>query len=242
MNRSIVKSNTIIAKDTYKMILESSTAHAAGQFVEVQVADSVVPFLRRPISVSDQTDSELTLVYKVFGSGTRLLSEVKAGSSLDILHQLGNGFSIHEEQSHVVLIGGGVGVPPLLLLAKTLKEQGKTMDIILGFATKDDVFYEKELSEFGSVHIATLDGTKGIKGNVIDVLRSIQYDYYYAVGPLGMLKALQRLDMNGELSLEERMGCGFGACMGCSIMTTEGAKRVCVDGPVFKAEVLSWED
>lgn len=241
MNLLTVKKNEKIATDTYKMTLDSTTKHKAGQFVEIKVNNTIAPFLRRPISVSDSNEDGLTIVYKVFGSGTDILSKVSVGEEISCLEDLGNGFSLTAD-SEICLVGGGIGVPPLLLLAKELKKQGKKITTVLGFSTKDDVFYEEELSQYSDVYITTLDGSYGIKGNVLDVMKDVSFSYYYAVGPTGMLKAIKKTYPKGQLSLEERMGCGFGACMGCSIMTKIGPKRVCVDGPVFDAEVLSWED
>lgn len=221
-----------------------------GQFVEIAVPGQ---YLRRPISVCDYADGVLTIIYKVVGVGTDAMSRWQAGQQVDLLVGLGNGYDLTQAGERPLLIGGGVGVPPLYMLARVLREQGKQVRVILGFNTKDEVFYEEEFRALGcEVEVTTADGSHGTKGFVTDAvmeqgvrsqeprLNSFCSTYYYACGPLPMLKAVMKhWGDGGEVSMEERMGCGFGACMGCSIQTKEGPKRVCKDGPVFRAATLA---
>ncbi len=245
MKRSFLtlRSNRQIAPSIYEMVLDGDVAAVsnAGQFVEISLEGL---FLRRPISVCDYTDKSLTLVYKCVGRGTRQMAELKPGVVLDVLCGLGNGFNVEQECRHALLVGGGVGTPPLYALARQLKAKGRQVTVVLGFNTASEVFYAEEFKALGvDVVIATADGSCGVKGFVTDAIRTIDatYDYFYSCGPLPMLKALsEQCTVDGELSLEERMGCGFGICMGCSIMTRSGAKRVCKEGPVFKKEDIIW--
>lgn len=235
--------NTNIAKDVYKMVLEGDTSFitAAGQFINIQIEGF---YLRRPISVCDYDEKTVTIIYKIFGNGTDKLSTMKPGETLDILTGLGNGFDTNCEGEKPLLIAGGVGVPPMYRLCKELINSGKKPVVVFGFASKEDLFYEEEFKKLGvDVHVATVDGSYGTKGFVTDVIKNLtEYTYYYACGPMGMLKAIQNsVEVDGQLSLEERMGCGFGACMGCTIKTKNGYKRVCKEGPVFRKEDLIWE-
>ena len=186
----------------------------------------------------------MTIIYKVVGKGTDLMSQMAEGTQLDVLTGLGNGFDIDYECQKPLLVGGGVGVPPLYRLARDLKARGRDVTVVLGFNTEAEIFYKEEFEALGAkVIVATADGSEGVKGFVTDAIREsgVAYDYFYSCGPLPMLKALCSVaTTSGEVSLEERMGCGFGICMGCSIMTTKGAKRVCKDGPVFKKEEVIW--
>ena len=213
----------------------------AGQFVEIAL-DGL--YLRRPISVCNYEEDELTLIYKVVGKGTDLMSQMAEGTQLDVLTGLGNGFNIDHECNKPLLVGGGVGVPPLYRLTRDLIARGKDVTVVLGFNTESEIFYAEKFEEAGAkVIIATADGSVGIKGFVTNAIAEsgVEADYFYSCGPLPMLKALcQSLEIDGEVSLEERMGCGFGICMGCSIQTTKGAKRVCKEGPVFKKEEVIW--
>ena len=213
----------------------------AGQFVEIAL-DGL--YLRRPISVCDYEEGRLTLVYKVVGKGTDLMSQMAEGTELDVLTGLGNGFDVDYECRKPLLVGGGVGVPPLYRLTRDLIARGKEVSVVLGFNTESEIFYAERFEALGAkVIVATADGSVGIKGFVTDAIREsgMEYDYFYSCGPLPMLKALcSATTTSGEVSLEERMGCGFGICMGCSIMTANGAKRVCKDGPVFKKEEVIW--
>lgn len=231
-----------IAEDVYEMVLTGSGAKyisAPGQFINIKINDSLQPYLRRPMSISDYDASSITIVFKVVGEGTEILKNKQVGDTLDCLIGLGNGFSIKEAKK-VVLIGGGLGTPPLYNLGKKLYEQGKEIVTVLGFNSKQDVFYEEKFAEFSNVFVATMDGSKGSKGTVIDVIEQEQivFDQYYTCGPEPMLDALvQAYPTNGELSFEARMGCGFGACMGCSCkVKTAPYKRICVEGPVLQAE------
>ncbi len=241
MNQSIFKiiDNRCIAKNVYEMHLSGDTSEitASGQFVNIKL-DGL--FLRRPISVCDCVGDTLTLVYKTVGHGTEAMSEMKDGS-LDILTGLGNGYDLSLSGDRPLLIGGGVGVPPMFMLAKKLLAEGKKVSIILGFNTKDEVFYEEEFKNIGcNVTVCTVDGSYGVKGFVTDALPE-DYTYFYTCGPEPMLKAVYRATKtSGQFSFEERMGCGFGACMGCSCKTVTGNIRICREGPVLKKEAILW--
>ena len=232
-----IQSNEQIAKNVYRMQLGGDTAGILpGQFVNIRVEGQ---FLRRPISVCNIADGILTVIYKVVGVGTEAMSHLPVGTQLDVLTVLGNGYDLSKAGEAPLLVGGGVGVPPMYMLARQLREMGKTVKVILGFNTQNEVFYEEEFRALGcDVTVTTVDGSHGVKGFVTNAVDG-QQSYYYTCGPLPMIKALlQALGTNGEVSMEERMGCGFGACMGCTIQTTIGPKRVCKEGPVFPAEIL----
>lgn len=236
--------NSKIAKDVYKMILEGNTSSITrcGQFINIQLDEL---YLRRPISICDYDEKTITIIYKVVGEGTEKMSQLPIGQELDVLTGLGNGFDTDCDGDKLLVVGGGVGTPPLYRLCKDLIANGKKPTVVLGFASKDDVFYEQELKDLGiDVYIATVDGSYGTKGFVTDIIRNLNdYTYFYACGPMPMLKALtNEVGISGQLSLEERMGCGFGACMGCTIKTKNGYKRVCKEGPVFRREELIWEE
>ena len=236
-----VKENTALNALVYKMVLSGDTSAitTAGQFVNVQLSGK---FLRRPISVCDVNGDELTLVYKVVGKGTKQMSEMKPGDTVDVLSGLGNGYDLTKAGEQVLLLGGGVGVPPLYLLAKRLLKAGKTVSVVLGFNKADEIFFEDEFKALGAnVTVATADGSYGVKGFVTDALPE-NYDYFYTCGPEPMLKAVYKATKtSGQFSFEERMGCGFGACMGCSCKTITGYKRICKDGPVLEKEEILWE-
>lgn len=229
-----VLKNEEIAKNTYLMVLEGDTSKIkrSGQFINILIDGC---FLRRPISICDYDQYTITIIYKVLGEGTKKLSKTKINDNLDILVGLGNGFEVVERKSPV-LVGGGVGVPPLYNLAK----QVKNATIVLGFRSKEDIFYEEEFKQLGhNVIICTDDHSYGFKGNVIECLQTLEFDYYYTCGPEKMLLSLvKNFETSGQLSFEERMGCGFGACMGCSKLTKNGSIRVCKEGPVLKSEVV----
>ncbi|MFI3174901.1 MAG: dihydroorotate dehydrogenase electron transfer subunit [Bacillota bacterium] len=234
--------NMKIANNVYRMVLAGDTQYitTSGQFINVEI-DGL--YLRRPISVCDYNESTITIVYKVLGKGTDLLSQMATGQTLDILTGLGNGFSIDNNSKKPLLIAGGVGTPPMYHLAKSLLEKEVTPTVILGFTGADDVFFENEFRAMGcEVYITTIDGSYGTKGVVTDVMKTIgDYDYFYSCGPLPMLKAIATASKtSGQLSFEERMGCGFGGCMGCSCQTLIGNKRICVDGPVLQKEEILW--
>ena len=235
-------SNKKIAKDVYKLELfgDVSSVTAPGQFVNIKI-DGL--FLRRPISVCNCENNTLTIIYKVVGKGTEILSKMDNGE-LDVLVGLGNGYNTTLSGDTPILLGGGVGVPPLYMLAKNLIAQGKKVTVIIGFNTKEEVFYENEFKELGAkVIVTTVDGTYGLKGFVTDAVKDLSYSYFYTCGPEPMLKAVYRsLKSNGQFSFEERMGCGFGACMGCSCKTITGYKRICKEGPVLEKEEIIWED
>ncbi len=237
-----IKENIALTSTVYKMVLAGDTAEIkTGQFVNILI-DGL--FLRRPISVCDLESGLLTLVYKVVGKGTEAMSAMKQGEKLDILTGLGNGYDISFSGENPVLIGGGVGVPPLYMLAKKLIENGKQVSVILGFNTKEEIFYENEFKALGaSVYVTTVDGSYGVKGFVTDVLKDIDYSYFYTCGPEPMLKAVFNTSKtSGQFSFEERMGCGFGACMGCSCKTVTGNKRICKEGPVLFKEDILWQN
>lgn len=234
--------NVPLTESVYKMQLQGDVSEitAPGQFVNI-LLDGL--FLRRPISVCDVQDDVLTIIYKVVGKGTEKMSQMTEGT-LDILTGLGNGYDLSVSGQHPVLIGGGVGVPPMYKLARELLEQGKQVSVILGFNTENEIFYQKEFEALGcDVTVTTVDGSCGIKGFVTDALNQMEYTYFYTCGPEPMLKAVWRASKtSGQMSFEERMGCGFGACMGCSCKTLTGYKRICKDGPVMRKEEILWEN
>ncbi len=236
-----IKTNEKIAKGTYKMTMEGNTSAitAPGQFINIKLNGL---YLRRPMSVCDYKENSLTVIYKVIGKGTEMLSNMKEGDVLDTLTGLGNGFDIKNSGDSPLLIGGGCGVPPLYNLAKKLKKKGCKITAVLGFDTKESVFFEEEMKEFcDNVYITTNDGSYGTKGFVTDIVKDLDCSYFYTCGPEPMLKAVYNsTSAEGELSFEERMGCGFGACMGCSCETKYGSKRICKDGPVLKKEEIIW--
>ena len=244
MKQSIfeIVSNEALTDCVYKLVLggDTSAITAPGQFVNIRL-DGM--FLRRPISVCDFDENTLTIIYKVVGKGTEAMSGMCPGTKLDILTGLGNGYDLSLSGDQPVLLGGGGGVPPMYNLAKKLLEQGKKVTVILGFNTKSEIFYEDEFRKLGcDVIVATADGSCGIKGFATTPLEDLSYTYFYACGPEPMLKAVYRATRtSGQMSFEERMGCGFGACMGCSCKTLTGYKRICKDGPVMKKEEILWE-
>ncbi len=232
--------NENIARDVYKMVLEGDTSKITkpGQFINILLEGK---FLRRPISVCDCSENAVTIIYKVVGEGTEQLSKMKKGEELDVLTGLGNGYTLKNTEKPV-LIGGGVGVPPLFYLAKKLIESGVTPAVILGFNYENEIFLENEFKALGcKTYVTTADGSYGIKGFVTDALKNIEYDYFYTCGPMPMFKAIEAAaKTSGQFSFEERMGCGFGACMGCSCKTKYGSKRICKDGPVLEREEIIW--
>ena len=237
-----ILTNEALTSNVYRMTLEGDTSAitAPGQFVNIRLAGK---FLRRPISVCDWEDGKLTLAYKVVGHGTAQMAAMARGESLDILTGLGNGYDLTLTGENPVLVGGGVGVPPMYGLAKHLRALGKPVQVILGFNTKDEIFYEEEFKVLGcTVYVTTVDGSYGIPGFVTDALKELSYSHFCACGPEPMLKALYKASRtSGQMSFEERMGCGFGACMGCSCKTLTGNKRICKEGPVMKKEEILWD-
>ncbi len=236
-----IEENTRIADDTFRIVIAAKEAEymRPGQFVQVRITDK---YLRRPISVYDRDPGRITLVYKVVGGGTKILAETAPGEKLDVVTGLGNGFDLKKSGDSPLLVGGGVGVAPLYLLARELIAAGKNVSAVIGFRTASEVFGEKELAALGArVAVATEDGTRGVKGYVTDALPpETEYSFVYSCGPMPMMRALAGRVAAGEFSLEERMGCGFGACMGCSVQTTGGPRRVCREGPVFGKEEIVW--
>ena len=242
MKQSIftILSNTALTDSVYKMVLEGDTSAitASGQFVNIKLTGK---FLRRPISVCDYDERSLTIIYKVVGHGTEDMSRMAASEQLDILTGLGNGYDLELAGDAPLLIGGGVGVPPMYNLAKKLIAMGKTVHVILGFNTASEIFYEEEFKALGcAVTVTTVDGSYGVKGFVTNALPE-SYTHFYTCGPEPMLKAVYKATTtSGQMSFEERMGCGFGACMGCSCKTLTGYKRICKEGPVMKKEEILW--
>ncbi len=242
MKQSIftIISNEALTRDVFKMVLSGDTSHVTncGQFVNIQL-DGL--FLRRPISVCDYDEKTLTIIYKVVGKGTEAMAAMAPGQKLDILTGLGNGYDLSFAGENPVLLGGGVGVPPMYNLAKKLVALGKKVNVILGFNTQSEIFYENEFKALGcDVTVTTVDGSYGVKGFVTDAL-PVNYTYFYTCGPEPMLKAVYKAtSTSGQMSFEERMGCGFGACMGCSCKTLTGYKRICKEGPVMKKEEILW--
>lgn len=236
-----VGNNRPIAKDVWKLQLfgDNSNLKRPGQFVNLRIDGC---YLRRPLSVCAVDGDRLTLIYKVVGKGTEILSRMREGSVINALTGLGNGFDVSAGGVRPLLIGGGVGVPPMYQLCRELIAGGSSPIVALGFNRAEDVFYQKEFSELGAeVHLATADGSLGTKGFVTELVKPLQYTFFYACGPEAMFRALEAvLTTPGEYSFEERMGCGFGACMGCSCKTKYGYKRICRDGPVLRREEVVW--
>ena len=238
-----VVANEPLTPDVWRMVLAGDTQWITrpGQFVNIELEGL---YLRRPISISDWSEDTITIIYKVVGRGTEQMRRMNAGQDLDVLTGLGNGFDADVECQQPLLVGGGVGVPPLYRLAKELIARGRKVSVVLGFNTEKEVFYAEEFRALGAdVYVSTADGSVGTKGFVTDAIREngVEFDFFYSCGPLPMLKALcDCTEVSGELSFEERMGCGFGACMGCSCKTLAGNKRICKDGPVMKREEIIW--
>lgn len=243
MNQVMMKitDNKKIAEKTYFMSLEGDTSAITkpGQFINIKLDGF---FLRRPISVCDCENGKLSIIYKVVGKGTKEMSELPVGAELDILSGLGNGYDTSKSGDCPVLIGGGVGVPPMYMLCKKLVSEGKKATVILGFNSEKEVFGVDEFKATGAeVYVTTADGSVGTKGFVTDVLKKLDYTYFYTCGPMPMFKAIESIaKTSGQYSFEERMGCGFGACMGCTCKTKYGNKRICKDGPVLEREEIVW--
>ena len=237
-----VAENTPLTKEVYRMVLKGDVRDftAPGQFLNLRLEGR---FLRRPISVCDLGEDSVTIIYKVVGQGTAQMAAMLPGKSLSALTGLGNGYDLACAGDRPLLIGGGVGVPPMYLLAKRLRALGKPVQAVLGFNRASEIFYEEEFRALGcEVTVATADGSYGVRGFVTDALPET-YSYYYCCGPEPMLRAVYRAAAgSGQLSFEKRMGCGFGACMGCSCKTITGYKRICREGPVLRKEEILWED
>lgn len=245
-NTFTVCSNRALTDTVYRMVLEGpleGSITAPGQFVNLKLPGY---YLRRPISVCEWTEDTLTLIYKVVGHGTEAMAATPVGESFDLLAGLGNGFNTALSGDAPLLIGGGVGIPPLYGLCKALLAEGKSPSVILGFNTAEEIFLKEEFEELlkdtdGNVYVTTVDGSAGTKGFVTDVMKDLDYTFFYTCGPMPMFRAIESVaKTSGQYSFEERMGCGFGACMGCSIQTKEGNKRVCKDGPVLMREEILW--
>jgi dihydroorotate dehydrogenase electron transfer subunit len=234
-----ILSNKKLTENVFEMVLEGDTSKITkpGQFINIQLGGR---FLRRPISVCDYDEKTVTIIYKTVGDGTLQMSQMTTGETLDVLTGLGNGYDISKSEKPL-LIGGGVGIPPLYNLAKTLIADGQKPSVILGFNTAGEIFYESEFRALGcDVTVTTVDGSYGVKGFVTDAFPD-GYDYFYTCGPMPMFRAIEaKANTSGQYSFEERMGCGFGACMGCSCKTKYGSKRICKDGPVLEREEIVW--
>ena len=237
-----ITENVNIAKSVYRMTLagDVSAIRSPGEFINLRLDGF---YLRRPLSVHDLGEGCVSIIYKVVGRGTEAMSRMSAGDTVQALTGLGNGYDLSLSGDRPLLLGGGVGVPPLYLLAKRLIAQGKKVSVVLGFNTADEVFCEAEFRALGcGVTVATADGSYGVKGFVTDAMPD-DYTYFYTCGPEPMLRAVYRASRtSGQFSFEERMGCGFGACMGCSCRTITGYKRICKDGPVLRKEEILWAD
>ena len=238
----MIEKNVSLTDSVFEMRLSGDTSAFSrpGQFLNIRLEGL---FLRRPISVCDYDENGVTIIYKVVGKGTAQMAQMQPGETLDVLTGLGNGYDSTKCANRALLLGGGVGVPPLYGLCKELLAQGKQVSVVLGFNTKEEVFYEDAFRALGAdVTVTTVDGSYGVKGFVTDAMPG-QYDYFYACGPEPMLKAVYKATtISGQLSFEERMGCGFGACMGCSCRTITGSKRICREGPVLTKEEIRWDD
>ena len=235
-----ITKNEKLTDNVFLMTLKGDTEGIrCGQFVNIKIEGL---YLRRPISVCDCEGDRLTIIYKVVGKGTEKMSEMQVGDELDILTGLGNGYNTARSGERPLLLGGGVGVPPLYMLCKKLIAEGKKPTVILGFNKSDEVFYEDEFRALGAeVIVATADGSYGVKGFVTDAMKDMEYTYFFTCGPEPMLKAVYNATTtSGQLSFEERMGCGFGACMGCSCKTITGYKRICKEGPIMRKEEIIW--
>ena len=235
-----ITKNEKLTDNVFLMTLKGDTEGIrCGQFVNIKIEGL---YLRRPISVCDCEGDILTIIYKVVGKGTEKMSEMQVGDELDILTGLGNGYNTARSGERPLLLGGGVGVPPLYMLCKKLIAEGKKPTVILGFNKSDEVFYENEFRALGAeVIVATADGSYGVKGFVTDAMKDMEYTYFFTCGPEPMLKAVYNATTtSGQLSFEERMGCGFGACMGCSCKTITGYKRICKEGPIMRKEEIIW--
>ena len=238
-----IERNERLTETVWRMTLAGDTQWitAPGQFVNIALTGK---YLRRPISVCDWDEGRITLIYKVVGEGTEQMSRLTPGSELDLLTGLRNGFSTQNNARRPLLVGGGVGVPPLYGLARQLLAEGKPVEVVLGFNTAAEIFYEEEFRALGcNVTVATADGSRGIEGFVTTAIAgaSLDFDYFYACGPLPMLHALYNaVEQDGQMSFEERMGCGFGACMGCTCKTKYGNKRICREGPVLQKGEIIW--
>ena len=238
-----ITENKLLVPTVCRMVLtgDTSAITCPGQFINLKL-DGL--YLRRPISVCDADDKTVAILYKIVGAGTEQMAAMPVGTEIDVLSGLGNGFDVADAGEKTLLIGGGIGSAPLYWLARELIAMGKKVTCVLGFNSKDDVIYADEFRALGTeVLISTVDGSEGVKGFVTDAMAGLDYDYFYTCGPEPMLKAVYKASTcDGQFSFEERMGCGFGACMGCSCKVVTGYKRICKDGPVLRKEELLWGD
>ena len=237
-----IRKNQLLTKGVYELVLDGDVTDLVrpGQFIDLSIPGF---YLRRPLSICDKTEHSATVLYKTVGQGTKALAKLTAGDTISVLSGLGNGFDIEKAHGRVAIVGGGLGVPPLYWLAKHLLNSGRRPTAVLGFRTASDVFYEREFIALGiETHITTDDGSYGLRGNVTHLMTALSCDYLFCCGPIPMLRALYDQGIPGQFSFEERMGCGFGACMGCTIQTMHGPRRVCKDGPVFDREEILWQN
>lgn len=236
-----VKENVKLTENIYRMVLcgDLSAIKNSGEFINIEIPQL---FLRRPISVCDYDAESVTIIYKVVGRGTEIMAQAHKGDTFDVLTGLGNGYDISVSGDHALLLGGGVGVPPLYNLCKKLIAESKKVTVVLGFNTASEIFYAEEFKALGAeVRVTTVDGSYGIRGFVTDAIADVDYTHFYTCGPEPMLRAVYKATKTeGQFSFESRMGCGFGACMGCSCKTNFGNKRICKDGPVFAKEEILW--
>lgn len=232
--------NEKIAKDVFllELNMDTSLIARAGQFINIAIDGF---YLRRPISICDYEKNKITIIYKIMGKATNAISHKKSGETLNIMYPLGNGFNVDKTTKNTILVGGGVGVPPLINLAKKMLEQNKNPQVIIGFNTRDEIFSINMFKEIGiNPIVCTADGSYGERGLVTDIMKKIDFDYVCACGPEPMLRAIGKFEIDGQFSFEARMGCGFGGCMGCSCETKYGYKRICKDGPVLESEEIIW--
>lgn len=235
-----IKEITVLAKDIYKMVLagDCTCISAPGQFINIKIDGF---YLRRPISIACYDEESLTIIFKVVGEGTKVLAAMEAGQKLDVLMSLGNGFDVSKAGSKPLLIGGGIGVPPIYGLCKEMVAAGAKPQVVMGFNTEADLILVDEFKALGvEPVVTTADGSVGIKGFVTDAMKDMDFDYVLTCGPEPMLKAIYNAAPDGQFSFEARMACGFGACMGCTCETKYGYKRICKDGPILYKEEIKW--
>jgi dihydroorotate dehydrogenase electron transfer subunit len=238
VKNEIIAKNTFLMKLTHEFFYNEKIVPRAGQFINIKLSGY---YLRRPMSVCDFEEGFVSIIYKIVGNGTRALSQINSGSFLDTLLPLGNWFNTSDLPEKIVLIGGGTGLAPLYFLAKTLKKLNKNFTVCAGFGTSEEIFLLKDFSELGEFRIATADGSFGTVGMVTDLIKNSKYEYYFTCGPHKMMMAVrEKIGDNGQISMEERMACGFGVCMGCAKNTKFGNKLICTNGPVFKSKYLKY--
>ena len=240
-NRYTVVKNEEIAPGTYYMTIAGDTSQIKdpGQFINIKI-DGL--YLRRPMSICSYDEESMSIIYKVVGKGTEAMSRMPAGDSFDALSPLGNGFDTEKIPEGALLIGGGAGAMPIYTLAMILRDKGKKPHVIIGFNREEEIFFADEFRDLGvELTIATMDGSVGVKGTVVDAMEKANRPYVCVCGPDPMMKAVAEHSSGGQFDLGARMACGFGACMGCTVITKSGPKRVCKDGPIFDQEEIIWQ-